>query len=104
MVVAGGSRTAPVTGLYGLHTLVIPELVPHARSPWSTQSPGVRFGKPFLLAFQKFSGKEAIGEPLKINLDHGDVYVMSEAAVQGKADGKYKIKHCAGNKEGIGFE
>ena len=23
----------PVTGLYGLHTLVIPELVPHARSP-----------------------------------------------------------------------
>ena len=41
------------------------------------------------------------GEPLKINLDHGDVYVMSEAAVQGKADGKYKIKHCAGNKEGV---
>ena len=70
---------------------------------WHTDSErtmvvGVRFGKPFLLAFQKFSGKEAIGEPLKINLDHGDVYVMSEAAVQGKADGKYKIKHCAGNK------
>ena len=33
VVVAGGSRTAPVTGLYGLHTLVIPEFVPHARSP-----------------------------------------------------------------------
>ena len=27
----------PVTGLYGLHTLVIPELVPHARSPWAAR-------------------------------------------------------------------
>ena len=73
---------------------------------------GVRFGKPFLLAFQEFNGKEAIGKPLKINLGHGDVYVMSEGAVRGKADdwqsllpdGKCIIKHCAGNKECIGFE
>ena len=31
VVVAGGSRTAR----YWLHTLVIPEFVPHARSPWN---------------------------------------------------------------------
>ena len=84
---------------------------------WHTDSErtmvvGVRFGKPFLLAFQMFNGKEAVEKPLKINLGHGDVYVMSENAVRGKADfwqsqfpdGKYKIKHCAGNKECIGFE
>ena len=80
---------------------------------WHTDSErtmvvGVRFGKPFLLAFQKFSkfslGK-AMGEPLKINLGHGDVYVMSEAAVRGNSGNKeYVIKHCAGNKECIGFE
>lgn len=42
---------------------------------------GVRLGKVFPLHFQWYQRSEKIGKRLQINLNHGDMYMMSEKAV-----------------------
>ena len=59
---------------------------------------GVRLGAELPLHYQWFYDKEPIGERIKLNLEHGDLYVMSEKAVG--FDCKTKkittLKHAAG--------
>jgi hypothetical protein len=59
---------------------------------------GVRLGKEMPLCYQWFVENEPVGRGIKINLSHGDIYVMSEKAVGN--DWKRKtiltLRHAAG--------
>ena len=62
---------------------------------------GVRVGATFPLHFQWFLWSKPIGDRLKLSLNHGDIYIMSEKAV-GHDWKKRKIptlRHAAGSKQ-----
>lgn len=60
---------------------------------------GYRMGHEFPLHYQWYCGTDPISEIFTINLDPGDMYVMSEYASGGKTMTKTRIylKHAAGN-------
>jgi hypothetical protein len=64
-----------------------------------------RLGVPFPLVFQWYLQCEPIGDPHVINLNHGDIYIMSEKAVG--HDGRRRIiptlRHAAGCKKYTGI-
>lgn len=59
---------------------------------------GVRFGRAMPLYYHWFKAGAPIGELLKVNLNHGDVYVMSEKAVGNdwKWSSFLTLRHSAG--------
>lgn len=64
---------------------------------------GVRLGEDFPLIYQWYQNGQKVGKPIKINLSHGDIYVMSEKAVG--YDWKKKkiltLRHAAGFTKNI---
>lgn len=59
---------------------------------------GVRLGATIPLVYQWFINSKPIGIPIKINLDHGDIYIMSEKATGNDWKKKtiYTLRHAAG--------
>jgi hypothetical protein len=59
---------------------------------------GVRLGHSMPLHFQWFYKSKPVGERYKFNLNHGDLYVMSEKAVgfDWKQKTMYTLRHAAG--------
>jgi hypothetical protein len=59
---------------------------------------GCRFGQTMPFYFQWFYQNKAIGEKVQINLNHGDIYIMSQKAVGNdwKRSSQYTLRHAAG--------
>jgi hypothetical protein len=61
----------------------------------------IRLGESIPLLFHWFYKSKPIGTKIKINLDHGDIYIMNEKAVG--TDGYNKtipiLKHATGYKK-----
>lgn len=60
---------------------------------------GCRLGESFPLHYQWFKNWEKVGERFEIELEHGDLYVMSDKAVGRdwkKKPSSYTIRHAAG--------
>lgn len=55
-----------------------------------------RFGDPFPMYFALYNGSSRISDIMRINLNSGDVYIMSEYACGNKNKGKMYVKHAAG--------
>jgi alkylated DNA repair dioxygenase AlkB len=62
---------------------------------------GVRLGAVIPLVYQWFKDSEPIGEPIRLELGHGDVYIMSEKATGNdwKKKSIYTLRHAAGSKK-----
>lgn len=62
---------------------------------------GIRLGNSMPLCYQWFEFKEPIGSKLELNLDCGDIYIMSETAkgIKPNKKNKFVIKHSAGCKK-----
>jgi len=58
----------------------------------------VRLGATMPICFQWFHRSEPVGQRMRFDLSHGDVYVMSEKAVGGdwKSSSKWTLRHAAG--------
>lgn len=59
---------------------------------------GIRLGSALALHYQWFNKSKAVGNNIKINLDGGDMYVMSEDAVgtNWKKSSLFTLRHAAG--------
>lgn len=59
---------------------------------------GVRLGCSIPLVFQWFHDSKAVGKNIKLELDHGDIYFMSEKATRNdwKKRSLYTLRHAAG--------
>lgn len=59
---------------------------------------GIRLGATLPLVYQWYYKNEIQSKKLKINLEHGDIYVMSDKAVgyEWKQKNKYTLRHAAG--------
>jgi hypothetical protein len=53
----------------------------------------IRLGKPFPLYFRWFTGRQAVGQLLKLELRHGDMYIMSDKAV-GTTGSPHRSSRC----------
>ena len=62
---------------------------------------GIRLGASIPLHFQWFHKSKPIGERVKILLNHGDMYAMSEKATgyDWKSSSKITLRHAAGSKK-----
>ena len=62
---------------------------------------GMRFGGTMNLCFQGFYQSKSIGRMFEINLNSGDLYIMSEKATGNdwKKRGKVTFRHCCGGKK-----
>lgn len=62
---------------------------------------GIRLGGPLPIYFQWYHNHEKVGNKIKINLDAGDIYVMSEKAVgtDWKKSTLYTLRHATGAKK-----
>ena len=61
---------------------------------------GIRLGDTQPLAFQTFHGAEPVGSPRRIDLAHGDLYLLSEHAIgtdwKGADRRNWHVRHAAG--------
>lgn len=59
---------------------------------------GIRIGNSMPLHYQWFLNSKPVGTNLKINLDSGDIYVMSEVAkgISWNKKDVYTLRHAAG--------
>lgn len=59
---------------------------------------GARLGQKTPLVFQWYHKFSRIGDPIPINLEHGDIYIMSDKATGNdwKSSSKYTLRHAAG--------
>ncbi len=66
----------------------------------------VRLGAMFPIYFQWYHKNEEVGEPLKIDVKGGDIYIMSEKAVgtDWKCSSKYTLRHAAALNEKLIFK
>jgi alkylated DNA repair dioxygenase AlkB len=64
---------------------------------------GVRLGEPFDLHYQWYYKNEKVGNPFSIQLNSGDIYIMSSKAVgfDWKSKNKYTLRHAAGNVKNL---
>lgn len=64
---------------------------------------GIRLGSSLPLYFQWYHNHERVGNKIKVNLDGGDIYVMSEWAVgtNWKKSTLYTLRHATGAKKYI---
>lgn len=62
---------------------------------------GANFGQPRFIEWQSFHNSRKFGHPVRMKLDHGDMYFMSEGAVGigWKNKSRYIFRHRAGEKE-----
>ncbi len=62
---------------------------------------GVRLGETFGLQYQWFNKYEKKGKPIKVELNSGDIYAMSDKAVgyDWKKSSIYTLRHAAGNND-----
>lgn len=59
---------------------------------------GARLGASLPLQYQWFFKGKPVGDPIRLNLNHGDIYFMSEKAVgyDWKTRNQYTLRHAAG--------
>lgn len=66
----------------------------------------VRLGATFPIYFQWYHKSKPVSEPLKIDVNGGDIYIMSEKAVGSdwKSSSKYTLRHAAALNEKLIFK
>jgi len=66
----------------------------------------VRLGSNFPIYFQWYHKNKEVNEPVKIDVNNGDIYIMSEKAVgtDWKCSSKYTLRHAAALNEKLIFK
>lgn len=64
---------------------------------------GVRLGATIPLVYQWYLNSKPVGSPIRLVLNHGDIYIMSEKATGNdwKKKNIYTLRHAAGSKKFI---